>query len=487
MNSNDDGSRISKITKQAHKLKSTLGTLGDKVYGKLSHPSNSPHSATPQTTATTTAAGNGGYSSGMPGYQQPTSAGSVGIQPAVSNPYVNNNQNYQPSSLTAMPAPVPYSPQNSRLNKPFTTTSDRPTATAVNPYQNSNSHTRLGSPPPNLQHQLPSAVYQQQSSQISSSASSITSPSPSTLSGAFAPTAPPSCLLPTSEYPTEEDLQPGNHIVSDLPLAEGAQGALYRAFSLDNERVFVIKRMKFKTVSEKETAEIWAWNFKVNVSHVNIIKYLSVGSTSPLSLDISMPIYSDGDLEKYIRNAPSAVSQDVIISFCCQISSALRYLHTLSSVSSSGRYLVHRDLKPANVLLTDNSTRCIIIDFDSWGRAGKTDQETTYEFLAPETITREESTPSSDMWSLGAIMFCLLTLPSFPMLIHPSGESVLLNHESWGTADLEEQIKKETPNNYCPHLVHLTSRLLNHDIRLRPTAEQTFRYVELTSEIKVFF
>eukprot|EP01060_Flectonema_neradi_P011594 TRINITY_DN1864_c2_g1_i1.p1 TRINITY_DN1864_c2_g1~~TRINITY_DN1864_c2_g1_i1.p1 ORF type:complete len:485 (+),score=60.03 TRINITY_DN1864_c2_g1_i1:42-1457(+) len=463
MNTNiDDGSRISKITKRAHKLKSTLGNLGEQIYGKISHSPPPP------------AQGAGGYSSSstpppppLPaGYQKPAPApasASAAVPQAVSNPYVTQQQGYQPSSLVASVDSVPYTSQDSYLNQPFHATSSVPTATAVNPYQNQVS--QQAAQPPSVPAKAPSSL---PGSQVAASSSS-------SLGGTFAPTAPPCTSLVRPEDPTEADLQPGNFIVGDLPLAEGAQGALYRAFSLDNERDWVVKRMKFKTASEKDTAEIWAWNFKVNVTHNNIIKYLSVSSTGPTTLDIAMPIYSDGDLEKYIRAAPSALSQDVIISFCSQISSALKYLHGLSYKTG----LVHRDLKPANVLLADNNTRCILIDFDSWGRAGKTEHEATYEFVAPETIEREESTAASDMWSLGAIMYCLLVLPSFPMLKHPvSGESLLLNHESWASQDFEEQIRKEAPSQYCPHLIHLSSRLLNHDVRLRPTAEQCCKKLE---------
>eukprot|EP01060_Flectonema_neradi_P006946 TRINITY_DN14800_c0_g1_i1.p1 TRINITY_DN14800_c0_g1~~TRINITY_DN14800_c0_g1_i1.p1 ORF type:complete len:564 (+),score=77.43 TRINITY_DN14800_c0_g1_i1:45-1736(+) len=288
------------------------------------------------------------------------------------------------------------------------------------------------------------------------------------------PAPSPQPTEPEPQQPHEFDLEPGNYIRSEAPMAEGAQGCLYRGWSNDKQRQFVIKSMRFNTPGDKESAEIWAFSFMYNISHSNVIRYLKVQSTGKQTLEIFMPIYVEGDLEALIRNVPvgTKLPVDTIISYTLQIASALRYLHSLTSVKSGG--MVHRDLKPANVLLTKGKTKCVLIDFDSWGCTGKANREGTHEYLAPETIKTGEACPPSDVWSLGAILYCMLTLPSFPMLHNPvTKESLLLNHESWSNYDLlTSRMSEAAPKTYPAELVTLCCQMLNHNPTRRPTASQ---------------
>ena len=84
---------------------------------------------------------------------------------------------------------------------------------------------------------------------------------------------------------------------------------------------------------------------------------------------------------------------------------ALHYAH--------GRGVIHRDIKPSNVMLTiDNDVR--IIDF---GIAIVSDSEISRiegiagspSYMSPEQVQSEELTPASDLYSLGAVMYELLT------------------------------------------------------------------------------
>jgi hypothetical protein len=89
-----------------------------------------------------------------------------------------------------------------------------------------------------------------------------------------------------------------------------------------------------------------------------------------------------------------------------EVAEALDYAHR--------RGAVHRDVKPANIFLTRSGT-VKLTDFGV-AHAGGMDQLTTTgavvgtpDYLSPEQVRGEQSTPRSDVYSLGAVAFQLLT------------------------------------------------------------------------------
>ncbi len=134
-----------------------------------------------------------------------------------------------------------------------------------------------------------------------------------------------------------------------------------------------------------------------------------------------MPIYDAGEengsyyvVTEYIQGARTLAAYcrpdnllrvDDVIEIIYKCAKALHYAH--------GRGVIHRDIKPSNVMLTiDNDVR--IIDF---GIALVNDSEVSRiegiagspSYMSPEQVQSEELTPRSDLYSLGAVMYELLT------------------------------------------------------------------------------
>lgn len=120
-----------------------------------------------------------------------------------------------------------------------------------------------------------------------------------------------------------------------------------------------------------------------------------------------MRYISGGDLASRLRNAPgSRIDEKTVCDWGMQVADVLEYLH------SRPKQIIYRDLKPANLMIDGNSGRVMLIDF---GIARWVKQEEkgvtavgTMGYAPPELFAGRVE-PRSDVYSLGATMFHLLT------------------------------------------------------------------------------
>ncbi|KAJ3445715.1 serine/threonine-protein kinase dclk3 [Anaeramoeba flamelloides] len=142
-----------------------------------------------------------------------------------------------------------------------------------------------------------------------------------------------------------------------------------------------------------------------NLDHPNVIKVKEIFDT-PKKIFIVMEYVSGGELfqklqqdEKFSEKQTSKIIKMILL--------ALQYLHK--------NQIVHRDLKPENILYTEENDEIIVklTDFGLSKMISKEDMLTTAcgtpYYVAPEIIKRERYGPSVDIWSVGVIMYVLLT------------------------------------------------------------------------------
>ncbi|HYO99597.1 MAG TPA: protein kinase [Pyrinomonadaceae bacterium] len=120
-----------------------------------------------------------------------------------------------------------------------------------------------------------------------------------------------------------------------------------------------------------------------------------------------MKYISGGDFLARLRNAPGGrIDEKTVADWGMQVADVLEYLHRRNPP------IIYRDLKPANLMIDGNSGRVMLIDFGiarwvSVQEKGVT-AVGTMGYAPPELFSGKVE-PRSDIYSLGATMFHLLT------------------------------------------------------------------------------
>ena len=140
------------------------------------------------------------------------------------------------------------------------------------------------------------------------------------------------------------------------------------------------------------------------LNHPNIVTIYTVEETDQVQYFV-MKFVAGPSLEAVIRkDGPMPIS--VVKVWLTQVASALGYAHR--------RGVVHRDIKPANILLDDEGN-AIVTDFGiakvsrepSLTQVGAT--VGTPSYMSPEQCQSKEITAASDQYSLGIVLYEMLT------------------------------------------------------------------------------
>jgi len=187
-------------------------------------------------------------------------------------------------------------------------------------------------------------------------------------------------------------------------LGRGGMGEVYRAEDLRLSQVLAIKFLP-EALSRDESA-LARFHSEVRVarqvSHPNVCRVFDIGDVDGVPF-LTMEYVDGEDLSSLIRRI-GRLPQDKAIEVSRQICAGLAAAHE--------RGVVHRDLKPANVML-DGAGKARITDFGLAGIAatiaGAEVRAGTPAYMAPEQLAGKEVTIKSDIYSLGLVMYEVLT------------------------------------------------------------------------------
>jgi Protein kinase domain len=184
----------------------------------------------------------------------------------------------------------------------------------------------------------------------------------------------------------------------------GGMGEVYRAEDLTLGQLVAIKFLPESLSQDAATLARFHSEVRIarQVSHPNVCRVFDIGDSDGTPF-LSMEYVDGEDLASVVRRI-GRLSPDKATEIARQICAGLAAAHE--------RGVVHRDLKPANVML-DGAGKIRITDFGLAGIAasiqGADIRAGTPAYMAPEQLAGREVTAKSDIYSLGLILYEILT------------------------------------------------------------------------------
>ena len=241
-------------------------------------------------------------------------------------------------------------------------------------------------------------------------------------------------------------------------LGRGGMGEVYRAEDLRLSQVLAIKFLPEALSKDESVLARFHSEVRVarQVSHPNVCRVFDIGDAGGVPF-LTMEYVDGEDLSSLIRRI-GRLPEDKATEVSRQICAGLAAAHD--------RGVVHRDLKPSNVML-DGTGKARITDFGLAGFAatirGAEVRAGTPAYMAPEQLAGKEVTVKSDIYSLGLVMFELLTgKRAYDAATLPE----LLKAREQGTVAIPSTIVKDLD----PLLERVVLRCLDSDPAKRPAS-----------------
>lgn len=143
-----------------------------------------------------------------------------------------------------------------------------------------------------------------------------------------------------------------------------------------------------------------------NINHPNIIQLYDM-IQEPGKIHLVLEYCEGGDLSKFIQRRHGRIPEATAKHFMLQLASGLKILRDNN--------LIHRDLKPQNLLLSTNADNSVLKIAD-FGFARSLQPRNLAEtlcgsplYMAPEIMQLQKYDAKADLWSVGAILFQLVT------------------------------------------------------------------------------
>ncbi len=187
----------------------------------------------------------------------------------------------------------------------------------------------------------------------------------------------------------------------------GGMSVIYRAVDRMLGRNVAVKILRPSLTQDPSFLEKFRNEARsiANLSHPNIVTVFDVGNDGATHY-IVMELIDGEDLKKKIK-AQGAMPLDVVLDIATQICAGIGYAHR------SG--IVHADIKPQNVLLTAEM-KVKVTDFGIAQALSDTQPQQRADvvwgsphYFSPEQARGEQPTPASDVYSIGIVMFEMLT------------------------------------------------------------------------------
>ena len=197
----------------------------------------------------------------------------------------------------------------------------------------------------------------------------------------------------------------GRYEIDEL-IGIGGMAMVYKAFDNQENKIVAIKILKEEYLDNKDFIRRFKNESRAiaMLSHPNIVKVFDVNIGDIIQY-IVMEYIEGITLKEYIESN-GTVSWKNTVHFTMQILNALRHAHS--------KGIIHRDVKPQNIMLLPDGT----IKITDFGIARVTTNSTrtitdqaigSVHYIAPEQAKGEPTDETADIYSVGVIMYEMLT------------------------------------------------------------------------------
>jgi len=198
----------------------------------------------------------------------------------------------------------------------------------------------------------------------------------------------------------------------DVEIGRGGMSTVYRAFDTVLERPVAIKLMHREIAADSDQLERFRREARsvARLNHPHIVTVIDAGEEHSDDGDGDTPYivleYVEGETLKQLIRREGSLEVTEAIAYAIEIARALGAAHE--------RMIVHRDVKPQNVLISEEGG-AKITDF---GIARTLTEEGltvagrvlgTTDYVSPEQALGQPVTGQSDLYSLGVVLYEMLT------------------------------------------------------------------------------
>lgn len=219
----------------------------------------------------------------------------------------------------------------------------------------------------------------------------------------------------------------GKYEIKEL-IGRGSMGEVYRGYDPFQDQFVAVKVAISDALKDKESGERYRKMFFNEAHTAGMLKHASIVEILDADVDedhcyIVMELVEGADTLKTYCNPENLLPLEEVIEIIFKCAKALDYAHRTG--------VIHRDIKPTNILISKDKKVVKIADF-SIAHMVNTDTTSTMptgfvgspRYMSPEQVQEDNITNQTDLFSLGIVMYEMITgkhpyiADSFSRLIH---------------------------------------------------------------------
>jgi eukaryotic-like serine/threonine-protein kinase len=252
-------------------------------------------------------------------------------------------------------------------------------------------------------------------------------------------------------------------------IATGGMGSVYLAEQLGAEsfrKVVAIKTIKREFLKNKENVDLFVGEAKLvaDLIHENVLQVYQLGQTKGIYYIVME--YAHGknlaDIIRAHKDRHKVTNVEIGAFIVSRVCRALHYAHEAKDMTGKLLNIVHRDVTPSNIIITYGG----VVKLTDFGIAKAVIMNTPDEaevimgklpYMSPEQAKFQGTTRQSDVFSLGLVLYELLT-----------------NTSVYNVSDIDDLVEKmdnypiKSPRRLNPHIPEKLEAIMMKALEVNP-------------------